>query len=75
MLDKIAGANSVYLKKFSLAQPNDKEETMNKKLSYQEPTLELKLLETTDAIMSSGFENADGSYDNVGRLPGGWDEL
>ena len=47
---------------------------MNKKLSYQEPTLELKLLDVADAIMSSGMDNGDGTYDNVGRLPDGWGE-
>lgn len=45
---------------------------MYKKQSYQEPTLELKLFEACDVVLASGVDNGDGTFDNIGRLPGGW---
>ena len=48
---------------------------MNKKQSYQEPTLELNQFETCDAVLASAYDNGDGTFDNVGRLPGGWSGL
>ena len=48
---------------------------MKQKQSYQEPVFEVSVFETLDVVLSSVKDNGDGTFDNVGHLPGGWSEV